>query len=249
MSSDPDHPLRRMVRKLRSRTALDQQDREAVLALPHTVRSFHASTYVIREGQRPAKECAFVQSGFAFRQKLTSSGTRQIVSLHFPGDFLDLQHLFLNIADHNVQALTELEVVAVDRAALQQLVLSRPNVGRALWIDALVDSSIYREWVTNVGRRDAAARIAHLLCETGLRMEAAGLIPAKDSFELPLTQEQLADAVGLTPVHVNRTLKSLIADGVVHKERRYMTITDWNRVAEVGDFNGLYLHLDQAGPQ
>jgi CRP-like cAMP-binding protein len=238
-------PLEGMVRKLATRTPLNEDDRRAILALPHRVQTHHATCYVIREGEPPQAHCGFIQSGFAFRQKLTADGARQIVSLHLPGDFIDLQHLFLNIADHNVQALTELALVGIERAALQQLVLERPNVGRAMWIDALVDASIYREWVTNIGRRDARARIAHVLCEVALRMKSAGL-SGGDGFEFPLTQEQLADAVGLTAVHVNRTLQSLMKDGVVYRARRYISFTDWKKIMAVGDFNPLYLHLDQA---
>jgi CRP-like cAMP-binding protein len=236
-----------MVRKLRTRCDLDEADAAAILKLPHIERSHHASTYLVREGEPPRKHCIFLESGFAFRQKITLHGARQIVSLHLPGDFLDLQNLFLTISDHNVQALTEIRVIGIDRNDLQNLVLARPNVGKALWIDALVDSSIYREWVTNVGRRSARARVAHILCEFGLRLEAAGLA-SEAGFELPLTQDQLADALGLTPVHVNRTLKSLAADGVVHRDRRYISFSDWDLVRTIGDFNALYLHLDQVRP-
>jgi CRP-like cAMP-binding protein len=235
-----------MVRKLSSRGKLDEEDRTAILALPVVSRSYHPTTYVVREGEPPRHYCDFIQEGFAVRQKLTAHRMRQIVSIHLPGDFIDLQHLFLSVADHNVQALTELKTVGVDRHALQQLALEHPAVGRAMWFDALVDASIYREWVLNVGRRDARARIAHVLCEVSLRMKAAGLT-ADGSFELPLTQEQLGDAVGLTPVHVNRTLKSLAKDGVVHRAKRYISFADWDRVAGIGDFSALYLHLDQGG--
>jgi CRP-like cAMP-binding protein len=236
-----------MIHKLSGRSALNDEDKEAILALPYVLRSHHASTYIVREGEPPPKHCPFIRSGFAVRHKITAQGARQIVSLHLLGDFIDLEHLFLNVADHNVQALTELEVVAIDRRALEVLVLDRPNITRALWIDALVDASIYREWVTNVGRRAAPARIAHVLCEVALRMQAAG-VTTDGGFELPLTQEQLADAVGLTPVHVNRTLKALVAEGIVHRDKRYISFTDWNRTKEVADFNALYLHLEQAKP-
>lgn len=240
-------PLDLMVSKLSNRTHLDQDDRRAILKLPFSLRTYQAPTYVVREGEPPRQHCDFIQDGFAYRQKLTANGSRQIVSIHLRGDFIDLQHLFLNIADHNVQALTELSVVAIERDALQTIALERPAVGKAMWIDALVDSSIYREWVMNVGRRDARARIAHVLCEVWLRMKAAGF-PVEDGFELPLTQEQLADVVGLTPVHVNRTLKSLQNDGVLYRDKRYMSFSDWHRLAKIGDFSALYLHLDQAMP-
>jgi CRP-like cAMP-binding protein len=238
-------PLDLMVRKLGSRSELDDDDRNAIKALPHVLRTYHPTTYIVREGEPPRRHCDFIEKGFAYRQKLTATGGRQIVSMHLRGDFIDLQHLFLNIADHNVQALTELKVVGVERAALQRLALDRPAVARAMWIDALVDASIYREWVMNVGRRDARARISHLLCEVSLRMKAAGSSDAS-GFELPLTQEQLADAVGLTPVHVNRTLKSLAKDGIVHRDKRHISFADWDTLAEIGDFSALYLHLDQS---
>lgn len=239
-------PLEVMVRRLEMRVRLDDDDREAILALPHQRRKHQPNAYLIREGPPAPHHCEYVEQGTAFRQKLTSEGARQIVAVHFPGDFLDLQHLFLKIADHNVQALTELRTIAIERIALQRLVLDRPSIARAMWIDALVEASVYREWLTNAGRRDARARIAHLLCEVYLRSKAAGV--AEDGiFELPITQEQLGDAVGLTPVHVNRTLKSLAEDGVVHRDRRYISFSDWDRLAEIGDFNPLYLHLDQGG--
>jgi CRP-like cAMP-binding protein len=240
-----DSPLELMVRKLASRSALGEDDRDAILALPYVLRTYHASSYVVREGEPPRTHCDLIQDGFAYRQKLTAAGARQIVSIHMRGDFVDLQHLFLNIADHNVQALTELKVLGIDREALQAIALERPAIGKAMWIDSLVDSSIYREWVMNVGRRDARARISHILCEFALRMKAAGF-PDDKGFELPLTQEQLADVVGLTPVHVSRTLKLLEHEGIVHRAKRYISFKDWDAAAAVGDFNALYLHLDQA---
>jgi CRP-like cAMP-binding protein len=244
---DSDSPLNFMVRKLSTRAELNEDDRRAVLALPYTRRVYHPATYVVREGEPPRKHCDFIEDGFAYRQKLTATGARQIVSIHLRGDFIDFQHLFLNIADHNVQALTELKVIGIDRTALQAIALERPAVGRAMWIDALIDSSIYREWVLNVGRRDARARVAHVLCEIFLRMKAAGY-PSELGFAFPMTQEQLADVVGMTPVHVNRTLRSLIKDGIVHRDKRYISFKNWNAIADVGDFSALYLHLDQAKP-
>lgn len=242
---NPNPLLEGMARKLATRCDLDREDVVAIMALPHVLRAHNATSYILREGEPRRQHCLFLESGFAFRQKITSEGARQIVSLHLPGDFLDLQNLFLNISDHSVQALTDVSAVGIDRTALQDIVLARPNIGKALWLDALVDASIYREWLTNIGRRSARARIAHLLCEFGLRFKMAGL-GSEVGFDLPLTQEQLADAVGLTPVHVNRTLRSLVADGVVHRDRRYISFTDWELVRAVGDFNALYLHLGQA---
>ncbi len=241
--SDTNSPLDRMVNKLAMRAELGNDDRAAILALPYAHQSHHASTYIIREGSPPRSRCSFIESGFAFRQKLTAEGHRQIVALHMAGDFIDLQSLFLDVADHNVQALTELQVIAVDRVALQRLTLERPAIAKAMWVDTLVDASVYREWVMNVGRRDARTRIAHLLCELATRARAAGIFN-DDSFELPMTQEQLGDAVGLTSVHVNRTLKSLEADGVVDRSKRFVKFSNWDGMRQICDFNPLYLHLE-----
>jgi CRP-like cAMP-binding protein len=240
-------PLDFVVRKLATRVALDERDRAAILSLPHVVRTCPPSSYLVREGESPHKFCALILSGLAFRQKSTAQGARQIVSLHLPGDFLDLQNLFLEISDHNVQALTALETIGIERDALRQLTLHNPAVGKAMWTEAQVEASIYREWVTNVGRRDARSRIAHVLCEFALRVKAAGLGTEK-RFELPVTQEQLADMAGLTPVHVNRTLRSLVEDGIVHRDRRFIGFSNWSEIRALADFNPLYLHLDQIDP-
>ena len=129
--------------------------------------------------------------------------------------------------------------------ALYALVDAHPRVGRALWIDTLIDGSIYREWVMNVGRRPAKQRIAHLLCEFAKRLKMANL-GDEHGYSLPMTQEQLADATGLTPVHVNRSLKALEAEGLIVRNRRFVTIPDWERLRDQSGFSEVYLHLDQA---
>jgi CRP-like cAMP-binding protein len=243
--SNTDLPMTKLVRKLASRNTLATEDQAAILALPYLTRTYEPHSYLIREGAPARRYCSFVLSGFAYRQKLTAQGARQIVSLHLAGDILDLQHLFLKRADHNVQALTRLETVEVESDALRTLAAERPAVAQAMWVDALVDASIFREWVVNVGRRDARTRIAHLLCECVTRMKSAGLNEG-DRYELPMTQEQIGDATGLTSVHVNRTLKLLAEDGLVHRDKRYLSFTDWEKMRSVADFSALYLHLDQA---
>ena len=240
------HPLSPMLRKLQSRSPLDASDCDAILALPYTIRSVDYGSYLVREGETP-RLCSMIVKGLAYRHKVTGEGGRQILSLHIPGDFLDLQHLFLNEADHNVQTLTRAEIAFVPARTIEELTLRRPAIGRAMWVDALVDASIFREWIVNVGRRDSRARIAHLLCEFALRLESAGLAE-EYSYDLPMTQEQLADAVGLTPVHVNRVLKSLTADGLIARDKRALSIGDWDAMTKTGDFNSRYLHLEQALP-
>jgi len=243
-----DQPLMQLVRKLQTRAVLDRSDIAAILELPFNERTYEAPGYLVREGATRLEQCSFIRSGFAFRQKLTVDGNRQIIGICLPGDFVDLQHLFLDQADHSVQVLTRVETADVDRTALQRLAEHRPNLNRALWIDTLIEASIHREWILNVGRRDARQRIANLLCEFALRMKQAG-IDQEAGCELPMTQEQLGDAVGLTSVHVNRTLKTLEKDGLVRREKRYLTIADWEKIRALGAFSALYLHFDQGGPE
>jgi CRP-like cAMP-binding protein len=236
------NPLELLLHRLELRVTLPEADREALLALPFKLRTLEPSTYLIREGD-PPEHCAVLGSGYAYRQKLTGDGLRQIIALHIPGEAVDFQHLFLDVADHSVQMLTRGEVAFLSRKDLHALVRERPAIGNAILVDLLVEASIFREWVLNVGRRDARSRLAHVLCEFGIRLQAQGLATA-GGFELPITQEQLADAVGLTPVHVNRTLKSLTAAGLITRSKRNIGIPDWERLRDVGDFNQRYLHLE-----
>lgn len=235
--------LQGTLRKLETRAQLDDADRSAFLGLPYRLQTMEPSTYIVREGSRSERSC-LILSGLAYRHKISGEGLRQIVSIHIPGDFVDLEGSLLAIADHNVQALTRCELAFVARSDLQALILSHPKIALALWIDTLIDGSIFREWIVNVGRRDARSRIAHLLCEFARRLEASGM--AKNgSYELPMTQEQLADAVGLTAVHVNRVLMSLSREGLIERNRRLVRIPDWEALRDIGGFNETYLHLDQ----
>ena len=236
-------PLELMVRKLESHARLEPADREALLALPHTLRTLDASAYLVREGY-PPEQCTVLVSGFAYRQKLTGEGTRQIVSLHIPGDALDLQNIFLDVADHNVQTLTRSEIAFIPRQAVREIVRANRAIGHAVLVCILIEASIFREWVLNIGRRDARSRVAHLLCEFAIRLDSLNLAEP-DGYELPITQEQLGDAVGLTPVHVNRTLKALEAQGLITRNRRHISFPQWQALREVADFSTRYLHLAQ----
>jgi CRP-like cAMP-binding protein len=234
------HPLHLLLRKLETHRSLTRDDRAAILGLPHRVRHLEAQSYTVREGDRPER-CAVLVTGYAFRHKLTGEGQRQILSLNIPGEALDFQNLFMPESDHNVQMLTRGIVAEIPMHAIEELVLAQPNVARAILGSSLVEASIFREWALNIGRRDSRSRIAHLLCEFAYRLTLQGIAPAGD-YELPMTQEQLADATGLTPVHVNRVLKGLQAEGLIGRDRRILTFPDWQGLRDVADFNPRYLH-------
>jgi CRP-like cAMP-binding protein len=235
--------LEGMIRKFERRASLSDADREALLGLPFRMTRAEPGRYLVREGA-VADHSILIISGLAYRHKISADGSRQIVSIHIPGDFVDLEGSLLKVADHNVQALTRCDLAIVPRPAIREMLLAHPQVAFAMWIDTLIDASIFREWIMNIGRRDARDRLAHIFCEFALRLETAGM-GSTTGYELPMTQEQLADASGLTAVHVNRTLKAMDAEGLIKRERRFILIPDWERLRAVAGFSELYLHLDQ----
>jgi CRP-like cAMP-binding protein len=230
-----------MLRKLSYSFSLGEADQEAVLALPHRVQSVGRHHHLVRE-REVATHCGLMLSGFSIRHKIVVSGARQIVAIHMGGDMVDLQNSVLGVADHGVQMLTDGDVAFIPREAIQQIALDHPRVGMAMWKDTLVDGSVFREWIANVGRRDARTRMAHLLCEFALRLKVAGL-GEQNNYEMPLTQEQIADAVGLTSVHVNRTLQHLERENLISRNKRSVWIENWQKLADAGDFDATYLHL------
>lgn len=246
--ADAERPtLEPLVRKLAYHVDLDAADRAAILALPFTVKNVERHHYIVREHDRATHSCVML-SGFSVRSKIVATGHRQIVSIHIKGEMVDLQNSLLKRADHSVQMLSESKVAMIPRDDVVRLSVEKPRVGQAMWIDTLIDGSIFREWVANVGRRDARTRIAHLLCEFSLRLKVAGL-GEDNRYELPMTQEQLADATGLTSVHVNRTMKTLEKEGLISRlHPRSIAIGDWKKLAKVGDFDSNYLHLRDNEP-
>jgi CRP-like cAMP-binding protein len=241
----PPDILEQMLRKFERRAELDDGDRRALTELPYELRTIEPGRYVAREGDN-AVHASLMVSGLSYRHKVTVEGARQILSVHIPGDFVDLENCLLKTADHNVQALNTCEVALIPRQAIIDLIDNHARVARAMWIDTLIDASIFREWIVNVGRRDARSGLCHLLCEFARRLDAAGMAQS-DGYELPMTQEQLADALGLTPVHVNRVLKDLDREGLIQRERRYLRIPNWEKLRKAAGFSELYLHLDQVG--
>jgi CRP-like cAMP-binding protein len=230
-----------LLTKLTRRCRLTSEEADAVLALPYRHDHARAGSHLLRQGDR-IDRCTVLLSGFACRHKFTGDGARQILGIHMQGDTIDLQTCLLGATDDNVQALTAVELARIPISAITALVAQYPNIARALWIDVLADTSIYREWLVNLGRRDARKRLAHLICELVVRQQAIGLSHGPD-YILPLTQEQIADAAGLTPVHVNRTLQRLRGEGLVELSRQSISVLDWPGLQAAGDFSDLYLHL------
>ena len=233
-------PLAPALAKLARHHSFSAAEAEAFLSLPHEVASVRPGKFLVREGEAPTKCCALL-SGWAYRHKSTGDGARQILSIHLPGDLVDLQNSMLARADHSVQTLTSARVALIVRSALLDLAVSFPTISRALLLDSVIDGSISREWLLNLGKRDARGRLAHLLCELAVRQDETERVDSV-SYHLPMTQEQLADVTGLTSVHVNRTLRALRDDGLIAQHGRTLTILDWPGLQRDGDFTAGYLH-------
>jgi CRP-like cAMP-binding protein len=220
---------------------LSASDREALLSLDVTRRDVPAGSYIMREGEL-ARTCSILISGIAFRQKVSAFGHRQIVSLIIPGDALDLPNVFLRTADHDVRSLTDANIATVSAVQFRKVVGDFPSLAQAILLSVLTDNSICREWILNLGQRDAKTRLAHFICEHAARMDERGLSTG-DVIDIPMTQEQLGHATGLTAVHVNRMLKMLEADGLIVKVGRQLRIPSIATLRKRADFNARYLHL------
>jgi CRP-like cAMP-binding protein len=175
---------------------------------------------------------------------MTGNGKRQILSIHIPGEVPDLLSLHLHVMDHDLTALSDATAGFIPHDALRGLTADRPRVAAALWRETLVDASIFREWIV-VSRSPAACRIAHLVTELANRLKAVGL-SAGENFQLPMTQVDLADALGLTPVHVNRVMQELRKGGLLDFRRNVVTLNDAPKLRELADFDELYLHQSAA---
>ncbi|MDB5711745.1 MAG: Crp/Fnr family transcriptional regulator [Sphingomonas bacterium] len=240
-----DQSLSLLADKLGLWLPLDGDHRAAIVSLPHVVRTLRAGEFIVREEDRPRHSCLLL-SGFAARHKLAGNGARQILALHIASDLIDMHQAMPTRADHNIQALSTVTLAYVPLDAIRDLGARQPAVGEAMWFETLVEAATLREWMLNIGRRDARTRTAHLLCEMGVRLHAAGL-GERDQFTLPFTQEQMADALALTNVHVSRMLALLAAEGLIERHNRHLTILDFARLATVGDFDPRYLHLERYG--
>ncbi len=229
-----------LIGKLTRLSRLEADDLNAIRSLPVIIAEAQSHQFLVREGESTG-DCYLILGGYVCRHKLASNGGRQIVSFHMAGDIVDLQHLLFAKADHSIQTITDVKYAKFPAKALRQISQDHPLIAEALWRDTLIDASVFREWVLNVGRRDAKSRIAHMLCEFAVRRQAAGL-GSPERFDLPMTQEQIGDATGLTSVHVNRMLRALEEDGVIARNNRDIHIVDWDEMRRIADFDPMYLH-------
>lgn len=230
--------------ELRSRRTLSGDEAAAIACLPIRRRQLAVDDHFSREGD-PSGRCAYILEGALYQAKLTRDGARQIVGLRLQHEFVGLQDILLQTSAHDVQALTACRLLEVDAGQLRATLGAHPGIAEILMADVMISCSIAQDWIVNVGRRDAQSRVAHLLCELALRMKGSALSPGA-SYVLPLTQQQLGDAVGLGRIAVNRVMRDLTQQGVASCDKSFITILDPAKLEDIGDFTARYLHLGQS---
>ena len=229
-----------LTRKLEAFGPLPEEDRRLFDGAIGPVRTVPADQDLVREGDQTG-DVHLIVEGFACRYKLLKDGSRQIVAFLIPGDFCDLHIFILKTMDHNIATLSRAQVVDLPRSSILEMT-ERPALARALWWATLVDEAILREWLLNNGQREAEERIAHLICELYARLQVVGLAGA-DRFPLPITQAEIGDALGLSAIHVNRSLQTLRSQGLISLRHRELIIKDPARLKAFASFDPNYLHL------
>jgi len=241
VSSTNKNPL---IRKLDHLFPLGGDELQILESACSRVVQFRADQDIVCDGDRP-KACNLLLEGFVCRYKLTAEGKRQIMSFQFPGDIFDAQSLILEEMDHSISAITPCKVALIPHETMLEITETYPRIARALWKDTLVDAAVFREWMTSIGRRSSYQRIAHLMCEVLVRLDVVGLAHGH-TIEWPFTQTEIGDALGLSNVHVNRTLQQLRKAGLITLANSSLAIHHWDGLKDAGQFDGRYLHLRPA---
>ena len=230
-------PIETMIRKLRQHSELPNEDIEALRSVVASVKSLPGDSPIVREGEL-STQCCVILSGFAYRSKVSENGKRQILSFHIVGDMPDLHGLPLKRMDHDLTTLSEARLGFIDHNALERILATRPALARALWRESLVDAGLFRQWIVNLGTRSASGRMAYLIAELRQRLGAMGMV-ANEQFGFPITQSKLADALGLSVVHVNRILQGFRTEGILDLKRQVVTLGDFEKIVQLGGFDSL----------
>jgi CRP-like cAMP-binding protein len=229
------------LRKLRVRDDVSAEEEATLRSAFGERRHVPAHRTIIRAGET-VRESTLLLSGWTARAKDLESGERQITEVNVVGDFVDLHSFTLKTLDHDVVALTNCEIALAPHEKLEQITIRLPHLTRLLWLATNIDAAIHREWMLSMGRRSALARVAHLFCELLIRLQIAGMADA-DSYDFPLTQLQLADCLGLTAVHVNRTLQELRKQGLIELRNRRLRVIELPALQRAAQFDPGYLYL------
>ena len=231
-----------LIRKLEHCALLSPDEKRALENACNSVRHLPPRTNLVTEGD-PASRVNVILEGFACRYRLQSDGRRQVVGLLLPGDMCDIRVCILKRMDHSIGTLSSVRAAQIPRDIIESLLDRYPRLSRALWWSTLVEESITREWVVNVGHRTAFERMAHLFCEIFERLHTVGLT-RDDTCDLPLTQAELSDALALSAVHVNRVLMEMRHNQLITLRNQQLTLHDYQALRNIAGFDARYLHLD-----
>ncbi|MFD2192335.1 Crp/Fnr family transcriptional regulator [Pistricoccus aurantiacus] len=230
-----------MIHKLSNCVTLSSRDKDVLRKMITKVVDLEKNTNVKREEEKP-DFIHLLMNGWACRYKTLENGKEYIVGFLLPGDLSTLNASILTRMDHSIRTLTRVKLALIPQERIDHIHLYYPNITRAFFWSTLLDESILREWLVSQGGRPAAVRLAHLFCEIMMRSRAAGLTDDY-SFYMPLTQEELGNATGLTKVHVNRCLRHLRMENLIEIHRHRVSILDWERLQTFGEFQTTYLHM------
>lgn len=247
MPSSQGSALHLFVDRLASRSSLTADEKAVIVGLPGQMEQIAARADFVQQGEQVHHSCLIV-AGLVGRFGQNSEGARQTTCLYIPGDMADLSSVVSPKSAWGLAALAPTTILRVPHADLRRIAALHSGVAEAFWRDSVADGSIFSEWVVNVGRRSALARIAHLFCEMSIRYERIGQ-GNRGSFPLPITQADLGDATGLTSVHVNRTLKELRERSIVSARAGKITIHSWDKLVSIGEFDGAFMLLDGPSPR
>lgn len=230
----------RFIEKLNGFSRLAPNEIKALATATASPRQYAAKHDLIREGDRPGPVFVVLE-GWACRYKILPNGSRQILAYLMPGDSCDLHIGLLAEMDHSIQTITPALVATVERVEMDKIMETHRGVAKAMYLGQLIDEGTMRAWITSMGRRASIERVAHLMCELYLRARNVGLT-LETRFALPLSQNMLADSLGMTPVHLNRVMKELRKSEAMTLQRGSLIIEDPVKLIRIAGFDENYLH-------
>jgi CRP-like cAMP-binding protein len=238
-------PSTRLITRLRCVTDISPAAERLIALLPIAVRNYAANEVIVAQGAKTTN-CCLVLDGFLAREKAANMSDRQIISFYVPGDIPDANTLHLPKMDHNLIGIGPAVVGFIPHQSINDMLAQSPELLHAFWRETLIDAALLRQWVVNLGQREGIARVAHLLCELAMRLDAVGLLRDR-SLPIPWTQVDIADATGMSAIHANRIIQDLRTRGVVQWETRHVRIIGWEQLRTIAGFTSDYLHLKRPG--
>jgi CRP-like cAMP-binding protein len=231
----------KLLLNLGSHDVVTTEEQTALRAIITKTARFEAGDDIVPQGSRPIYSTLMLD-GISARYKILEDGSRQITALHIPGDFVDLHAFMLKTMDHGIVAMSPCRVGFAEHGDLKRITETMPHLTRLLWLDTLVDGAIHREWIVAMGRRSKRSHLAHLICELYVRYKVVDLVEGA-SFRFSLSQSETADVLGLSLVHLNKTLQLLRREEAVRWENKMIEILDWEKLVDIAEFDDTYLSL------